>query len=429
MKKIILVLKREYSTRIRKKSFWFITILVPILIATLYVVPIYLSLNSIEKTNIIVVDETMLFKHFRSNEEVRYTHIDDIDEAKNTLKTNTDYSTIIYIPRTESRIPSDAYLYYYSNNPPTSVKNDIQNQLERILKNNILLEVYDIAKSDYDMINNATIHIHSKDLETGRDDFLEVKTVLGGTLGILIYLVIFIFGSQVMRGVVEEKTNRIVEVIVSSVKPFQLMMGKIIGIAMVGLTQFLLWIAISMVILGAVQWSGVVDTDLFVAQHNDGSAMQTVSQLPDVIQGILSINFGVILSTFLFFFILGYLLYATLFAAAGAMIGNETDSQQFTLPITIPLLLTILLIPLIVASPNGNLAFWLSVIPFTSPVAMMVRLPFGLPIWQVWMSAVILLITFLAATWVAAKIYRTGILMYGKRITYKEVLKWLKYKN
>ena len=129
MKKIILVLKREYSTRIRKKSFWFITILVPILIATLYVVPIYLSLNSIEKTNIIVVDETMLFKHFRSNEEVRYTHIDDIDEAKNTLKTNTDYSTIIYIPRTESRIPSDAYLYYYSNNPPTSVKNDIQNQL------------------------------------------------------------------------------------------------------------------------------------------------------------------------------------------------------------------------------------------------------------------------------------------------------------
>lgn len=429
MKKIILVLKREYSTRIRKKSFWFITILVPILIATLYVVPIYLSLNSIEKTNIIVVDETMLFKHFRSNEEIRYTHIDDIDEAKNTLKTNTDYSTIIYIPRTESRIPSDAYLYYYSNNPPTSVKNDIQNQLERILKNNILLEVYDIAKSDYDMINNATIHIHSKDLETGRDDFLEVKTVLGGTLGILIYLVIFIFGSQVMRGVVEEKTNRIVEIIVSSVKPFQLMMGKIIGIAMVGLTQFLLWIAISMVILGAVQWSGLVDTDLFVSQHSGGTAMQTTTQLPDIIQGILSINFGVILSTFLFFFILGYLLYATLFAAAGAMIGNETDSQQFTLPITIPLLLTILLIPLIVASPNGNLAFWLSVIPFTSPVAMMVRLPFGLPIWQVWVSAAILLITFLAATWVAAKIYRTGILMYGKRITYKEVLKWLKYKN
>lgn len=424
MKKIILVLKREYSTRIRKKSFWFITILVPILIATLYVVPIYLSLNSIEKTNIIVVDETMLFKHFRSNEEVRYTHIDDIDEAKNTLKTNTDYSTIIYIPRTESRIPSDAYLYYYSNNPPTSVKNDIQNQLERILKNNILLEVYDIAKSDYDMINNATIHIHSKDLETGRDDFLEVKTVLGGTLGILIYLVIFIFGSQVMRGVVEEKTNRIVEVIVSSVKPFQLMMGKIMGIAMVGLTQFLLWIAISIVILAAVQLSGVVDTSLFVAQHNDGT-----TPLPDVIQGILSINFGVILSTFLFFFVLGYLLYATLFAAAGAMIGSETDSQQFTLPITIPLLLAILLIPLIVASPNGNLAFWLSVIPFTSPVAMMVRLPFGLPIWQVWVSAAILLITFVTATWVAAKIYRTGILMYGKRITYKEVLKWLKYKN
>ena len=232
-----------------------------------------------------------------------------------------------------------------------------------------------------------------------------------------------------MRGVVEEKTNRIVEVIVSSVKPFQLMMGKIMGIAMVGLTQFLLWIAISIVILAAVQLSGVVDTSLFVAQHSGGTAMQTTTQLPDIIQGILSINFGVILSTFLFFFVLGYLLYATLFAAAGAMIGSETDSQQFTLPITIPLLLAILLIPLIVASPNGNLAFWLSVIPFTSPVAMMVRLPFGLPIWQVWVSAAILLITFVTATWVAAKIYRTGILMYGKHITYKEVLKWLKYKN
>ena len=283
------------------------------------------------------------------------------------------------------------------------------------------------------------MHLHSKDLETGRADFLEIKTVLGLVLALLIYFVIFMFGSQVMRGVIEEKNNRIIEVMVSSLRPFQLMMGKIVGIAAVGLTQFVLWIMLSVAAIAVVNVTNadmfaqisqaqnaknIVTTDTQVAKE----ASQTIAnQLPEITQGLLAIDFKVILSVFVFFFVLGYLLYASLFAAVGAITENESDSQQFILPLTIPLIITIVLSPMIINSPNGVLAQWLSMIPFTSPVAMMLRVPFGLPIWQVWLSLALLLLTFVACTWVAAKIYRTGILMYGKKITYKELWKWLKY--
>ena len=226
---------------------------------------------------------------------------------------------------------------------------------------------------------------------------------------------------------------------VSSLRPFQLMMGKIVGIAAVGLTQFALWIVLS---VGAITVVNVTNADMFAqisqAQNVKNivttdtqvakEASQTVSdQLPEIIQGLLAIDFKVILTIFFFFFVLGYLLYASLFAAVGAITENEADSQQFILPLTIPLIISIVLSPMIINSPNGVLAQWLSIIPFTSPVAMMLRVPFGLPIWQVWLSMALLLISFVVCTWMAAKIYRTGILMYGKKITYKELWKWLKY--
>ena len=415
MRKILLVISREYRTRIQKKSFWVVSIIVPLLLVALYVIPIYLSMQSDEQTGIIVVDETTLFGKFRTNDEVRYTHLKDIDEAKTQLQTSDQYSAIIYIPRTETRIPSDAYLYYYAHSPNITAINNIETQLERILKNNILLEVYQISKDDYKMINDAMIHLHSKDLETGHDNFLEVKIVLAIILATLIYVVITIFGGQVMRGVIEEKNNRIVEVIVSSLHPFQLMMGKIVGIATVGLTQFLLWIILSFAAIGIVN----------VANPDISSIVSSADNihLPILTQGLLSIDFGVILPTFLVFFILGYLLYAATFAAIGAT--TDTESQQYVLPITIPLILAIILSPLIVASPGGNVAQWLSFIPFTSPVAMMLRLPFGVPLAQVWLSSGILLISFVLLTWIAARIYRTGILMYGKKISIKETWRWI----
>ncbi len=363
-----------------------------------------------------VVDETMLFGKFRSGNDVRYTHLQDIDKAKASLKADEEYVAIVYIPRTETRIPSDAYLYYYSHLPGAAAINDIETQLERILKNNILLEVYQIPQDDYKMINDAVVHLHAKDLETGRNSFIEVKIALALALAALIYMVIAIFGGQVMRGVVEEKNNRIVEIIVSSIHPFQLMMGKIVGIATVGLTQFALWIALS---LAAISISNALCPDMLAAATTGIGNLQ----LPLFTQGLLAIDFGVILPTFLIFFILGYLLYAAIFAAIGAT--TDTDSQPYILPATVPLILAIALSPLIIASPSGAVAQWLSLIPFTSPVAMMLRLPFGVPLNQVWISATILLVSFVLLTWIAARIYRTGILMYGKKISIKEIYRWI----
>ena len=386
------------------------------LIAALYIIPIYLSVQSRQQTAIMVVDETMLFGKFRSGNDVRYTHLQDIDKAKASLKADEEYVAIVYIPRTETRIPSDAYLYYYSHLPGATAINDIETQLERILKNNILLEVYQIPQDDYKMINDAVVHLHAKDLETARNSFIEVKIALALALAALIYMVIAIFGGQVMRGVVEEKNNRIVEIIVSSIHPFQLMMGKIVGIATVGLTQFALWIALS---LAAISISNALCPDMLAAATTGIGNLQ----LPLFTQGLLAIDFGVILPTFLIFFILGYLLYAAIFAAIGAT--TDTDSQPYILPATVPLILAIALSPLIIASPSGAVAQWLSLIPFTSPVAMMLRLPFGVPLNQVWISATILLVSFVLLTWIAARIYRTGILMYGKKISIKEIYRWI----
>lgn len=386
------------------------------LIAALYIIPIYLSVQSRQQTAIMVVDETMLFGKFRSGNDVRYTHLQDIDKAKASLKADEEYVAIVYIPRTETRIPSDAYLYYYSHLPGAAAINDIETQLERILKNNILLEVYQIPQDDYKMINDAVVHLHAKDLETGRNSFIEVKIALALALAALIYMAIAIFGGQVMRGVVEEKNNRIVEIIVSSIHPFQLMMGKIVGIATVGLTQFALWIALS---LAAISISNALCPDMLAAATTGIGNLQ----LPLFTQGLLAIDFGVILPTFLIFFILGYLLYAAIFATIGAT--TDTDSQPYILPATVPLILAIALSPLIIASPSGAVAQWLSLIPFTSPVAMMLRLPFGVPLNQVWISATILLVSFVLLTWIAARIYRTGILMYGKKISIKEIYRWI----
>jgi len=258
---------------------------------------------------------------------------------------------------------------------------------------------------------------------------------------LLIYMFIFLFGSQVMRGVIEEKTNRIVEVIVSSVKPFQLLMGKVVGVALVGLTQFLAWVALTLVLVVLAQ--GIFLPDITKEALQQANQMQMVGSLAgdsvqlsattekarDVLQMIQSINFGVLISCFLFFFIGGYLLYGSLFAAIGSAVDSETDTQQFMLPITIPLIVAIMVMINAMQNPDGVLAFWFSIIPLTSPIVMMARIPFGVPYSELALSAVLLILTFVGAIWLSAKIYRTGILIYGKKLTYRELWKWLTYKN
>jgi ABC-2 type transport system permease protein len=278
--------------------------------------------------------------------------------------------------------------------------------------------------------------------------FTELTMVIGYVGSIMIYMFIFMFGAQVMRGVIEEKTNRIVEVLVSSVKPFQLMMGKIVGVALVGLTQFLLWIAFTFIIITAVQSAfpqqfkktqsqQTAITGKSVALPNESASQSPNAvtadtgndDLNEIFEAFSSINLPVMIGSFLFFFLFGYLLYGALFAAIGSAVDNETDTQQFMLPVTVPLILSLVVAQTVIQNPESPIAFWLSMIPLTSPVIMMVRIPFGVPTWEIALSAVLLVLGFLGTTWLAAKIYRTGILMYGKKSNYKELWKWIRYKG
>jgi ABC-2 type transport system permease protein len=286
-------------------------------------------------------------------------------------------------------------------------------------------------------LNLTTTKIEkSGDFET-KDN--EVSMALGFIAGILIYIFIFLYGAQVMRGVIEEKTSRIVEVIISSVKPFELMMGKIIGIAAVGLTQFLLWI-----ILSAVGTSMVGNFFIKDKQSVDQMEQTFKTNIPqkaafkemptdekaEIMDSFLNqVNLPIMLFSFLFYFLGGYLLYGALFAAVGSAVDNEADTQQFMLPLTIPLILSFTLAQNVMTNPESSLAFWLSVFPLTSPVIMMVRIPFGVPYFDLILSMIMLVLGFIGATWVSAKIYRTGILMYGKKSSYKELWKWLFYKG
>ncbi len=300
---------------------------------------------------------------------------------------------------------------------------------QKLMAQGVDPEIVSAAKTN---VNLQIMRMDEKGNE--KETFTKVQFALGIGLAMLVYMFIIFFGGQVMQGVSEEKTNRIIEVIVSSVKPFQLMMGKIIGVSLVALTQFVMWILLTGALyLGFSAYMGLSNPDILsqgtvMAQEITANDITNNEGVQNILQIVHSIDFSTIICCFLAFFILGYLLYATLYAAVGSLVDNNTDSQQFTLPITVPLIVAIITSFYIVNNPDGNLSVWLSMIPFTSPISMMVRIPFGVPIWQIVLSIVLLAGTFVLMTWIAAKIYRTGILMYGKKLSYKEIFKWLKYK-
>ena len=269
-------------------------------------------------------------------------------------------------------------------------------------------------------------------------DNMTLKMVLSYLMGFLLYITIFMSGNAVMRGVIEEKTNRIVEVIVSSVKPMQLMLGKIIGVSLVTLTQFALWIVLTIGLYSAVapllmpdtakmeQTSQLITSGGSQIAQSETSSNVEIDDIKNIFSTFDSINFGVILLTFLFFFLCGYFLYSAMFAAIGAMVDNESDTQQFMLPVSLPLIIALIALTGTMSNPDSTLNFWLSIIPFTSPVTMLARIPYGVPYSELFLSAVLLIVTFVAVTWVASKIYRTGILMYGKKATLKEIWRWIR---
>ena len=440
MNKLGIIIKREYLTRIKNKSFLIITFLGPIFFVALMIAPTLLALNSdkIEsKKAIAVLDETGWFYGKFANTETNTFVYHDSDENLDSLKKlvfEKIYDAILYIPGTSLNIPVNAKLFS-NKQVPMTLNSYIENTMKKEVEHKKLLASGidpAIVKSANTNINISNIRMDSEDKEETR--YTELESIIGILLAFVIYFLVFLFSSQVLRSIIIEKTNRIVEVIISSVKPFELMMGKIIGNAMVGLTQFAAWIILTLtiyfiassVILGPeiISPSGSVMTQE-ISQLTQTTTSQDV--MLEAVNMIQSINFSAILWSFLFYFLFGFLLYAALFAAIGGMVDSETDSAQFTTVLTIPLILAMVCSPVMMENPESSLTLWLSMIPFTSPVAMMIRIPFGVPYWQLGISITTLILTFVLITWLAAKIYRTGILMYGKKPTLKELWKWVKY--
>jgi ABC-2 type transport system permease protein len=442
MHKIFIIIRREYLTRVRKKSFLIMTLLGPILMASVYVLPIYLTTLTDEVKVVQVLDESGAFvAQFRNTDEFIFTPVDkSFEQAKQDFAASGDYG-LLYIPKTELSVPVTG-IFYSTQQPSVDITTHIKNVMKREVES-LKLQSYGVDPEVLRGIQSSIVLSTIKIDEGGAEEKSSMEISLGLSIfaALLIYLFIFIFGAQVMRGVIEEKTNRIVEVIISSVKPFELMMGKIVGVALVGLTQFMLWIVLTLFIIGIFMASMgsemAAGTQQMMTTQGKVLSQEQLTQMAqqdqdsgmaaEIIEGIQSINAAVMLGSFLFYFLFGYLLYGALFAAIGSAVDNETDTQQFMLPITAPLILSMVMLGFIVGNPNGPVAFWLSVIPFTSPVIMMARIPFGVPVWQIWLSMGVLVVGFLVATWLAAKIYRTGILMYGKRISYRELWKWIKY--
>ena len=416
MHKIWLIIKREYLVRVRKTSFMVMTILGPLLMAALLIVPVYLTEESKEE-RLIAVNHQEEFT-LEDTEFVHFTSIPEL-EANELVKnySNSPYYALLYIEGEE-------FTLYSNQQISLSVSETIERQIENIIEINNLKA----AGIDPQVIENASssIKIQTKIIsEDGNatNSHSEASMGIGFIAGILIYMFIFMYGTMVMRGVIEEKTSRIVEVIISSVKPFQLMMGKILGVALVGLTQFVLWILLT-IIISTVAELAFLDVGSMANEVANTNQSVILAQLADITGGI---NLTQIFILFIFYFLAGYLMYSSLFAAVGSAVDAEADTQQFILPITIPLILSFVLIQPIMDNPDGTLAFWMSIIPFTSPVIMMVRLPFGVASWEILLSMGVLVSTFIATTWLAGRIYRTGILMYGKKASYKELWKWLKY--
>jgi ABC-2 type transport system permease protein len=421
MRKIWLIIKREYLVRVRKKAFIVMTIVGPLLMAALMIVPTYLA-NETQELRTIAIEEEG-FEFTNQIEDTDFLHFSKIPTEEATLLKN-DFSESNYYALLH--IEGNHFTLYSNQQISLTVSKAIENQLEQIIEHQKLKA----AGIDLTIISEAqsTVHITTKIItEDGSttNSKAEASMGIGFICGILIYMFIFMYGTMVMRGVIEEKTSRIVEVIISSVKPFQLMMGKILGVALVGLTQFALWILLTIAIASVAELM-FMDASSMTTELNSTQQSILLSELSNLTGGI---NLMQIFVSFIFYFLAGYLMYSSLFAAVGSAVDAEADTQQFVLPITIPLILAFILIQPIMENPDGPLAFWMSIIPFTSPVIMMVRLPFGVANWELALSMCVLILSFVLTTYLAGKIYRTGILMYGKKTSYKELWKWLSYKE
>lgn len=441
MRNIFLVIKREYLVRVKKKSFLIMTLLGPLLFVAFYATVFWVALGSIDTKTVQVLDESGLFRNeFKDSETLKFAYLDSsIDSAKAKFK-GSEANALVYIPKNVIKEPKSVRIYAAKN-----VSMDLKSEIEKVIEK----EIEDIKLGEagitHKILEDSRVNVRSETIslseEGEKTSSSGAATVIGGICAFLIYMSVFIYGTQVMRGITEEKTSRIVEVIISSVKPFHLMLGKIIGVALVGLTQFVLWILLTTALTSAT--SAVLSNKMSEQSPEVAMEMQKMqngmpaSNMPggsvenpiaEVLGAVSSLNLPLILGCFLFYYLGGYLLYSALFGAVGAAVDNDADTQQFMLPITLPIIFSFVFAQFVLRDPDGTLAFWTSIIPFTSPIIMMVRIPFGVPAWEIALSMFLLVLGFMGTTWLAARIYRVGILMYGKKVSYKELAKWIFYK-
>lgn len=411
-------MRREYLSRVRKKSFLIMTIITPFIMSVIFVLPILISQNDESSRSLAIIDENSLVDNFF--DDSKNIEFDTFNNSQSYNAAFLDqYDAILVVPKSLDQ----TFEIHSSQQISLSLQQDITNVLEK------KITLINLKKNGINpnLINQseAKINLQTKLIDSNGKEILsssELSLVIAMLSGFLIYFFIFMYGAMVMRGVIEEKTNRIIEVMISSVKPFQLMIGKIIGIALVGLTQFFFWLIIAAIGISLAPFlmesSSLIQNEINTV-NSPINSLEIFNNLP-----IYSLVFG-----FVFYFIAGYFLYGSLFASVGAAVDHETDSQQFMLPLTIPLILSFIMIQPIIDNPHGDLAYWFSMIPFTSPIIMMVRIPFGVPIFELALSMTILVIGIVSSIWLSSKIYRVGILMYGKKPSYKEVWKWIKYKG
>ena len=436
MNHLSLIIKREYLTKIKNKSFIIMTFLSPLIMIALISVVAYLSqLNNDKKRTISILDESGLFSEtFKNTGNTTYNYISNstVREAKAFVKEKEQYG-LLYISNGDLETVSKSVRFYSEDSPSLTIMSGLENKIERKLREEKLISNgLDIKQIENSRVNVSVAQESFEGQKSSKIDNI-LKLAFGGIAGYLLFMFIIIYGNMIMRSVIEEKTSRIIEVIISSVKPIQLMMGKIIGTSLAGVTQFAIWI----ILLGVLSTilSIVFNIDLMsvltpqqevVQQAMDNPVLQ--DEITLALQSFQNLPLANLIIAFLLFFIGGYLLYSSLYAAVGAAVDNETDTQQFMLPILMPLILAVYVgVFTVIDDPHGTVSTIFSFVPFTSPVVMLMRIPFGVPIWQQIVSLIILIGTFTSTVWFAAKIYRVGILMYGKKVSYKELFKWLKY--
>ena len=439
MSNVSIIIQREFNERVRKKSFIITTILMPVLMIVLMIAPaLIMEYSRGEQKTIAVIDDSgLVAPQLQSNEELRFEPTDlTTEEARRSL---TDRFGVLYIGSDILENPSDVKLYANASSS-LSIESNITGQIEDILEAE-KLKAYHIDNLQQildEVKTTVTLQTFRNDKSQEAESQAQsstVATAAGYILGFVLYMFLLIYGSMVMQSVLEEKNNRVLEVVVSSVRPFDLMLGKILGVALVAVVQVLIW-GVLIFAVGAIVLPQLMPAEMMAGVQAMQQGMPDAAAMgdmdPEMLQAVAAVtDTGYILKIFvclLLFVFGGYLLYSAMFAAVGSAVDNVQDASQLQMPVTLPIILALLMMLAVIKDPNSSLAFWFSIIPFTSPVVMMARIPYDIPLWEIVLSLVVLYASFVAMVWFAGKIYRVGIFMYGKKPTFKELLKWVRYK-